>query len=428
MFLVTGIRNMVVDMFPSRLGELGYIGLLNKGYGVKLEHCTSSLAISIAYDLIALFIVVLLVVLKQAIGSEVAPWALAAVASALLLSVIAVFALFFFLPQFAYWLRNRASPKKGNWFARLLDLGQRFADSLLAVRNAGRIPQILGLSVVIRVLKYSSFYLLFMAVAQPSFPDLAQLPVEQVVTALIGGELGASLPIPTFMSFGSYEAGTALVFQILGVADQAGALINMLCVHIWSQLVDYTIGGLFLLLFIWLLRSKKQNTRPVGWKTWASVAACGVAVIIGTGFLAWELRAAKKLGSFTAPEAGEVASNVDEWRDNSKAFVRQLDGFAVFSSNRDGNHDIFKLDFADFSLSKLTAHPHTETYARISPNGGRLVFSRSHKPWVSQRNTVSWDVYLLDMQTNKEKLLATNATSGQWLNNREITVLQKEIA
>ena len=26
MFLVTGIRNMVVDMFPSRLGELGYIG------------------------------------------------------------------------------------------------------------------------------------------------------------------------------------------------------------------------------------------------------------------------------------------------------------------------------------------------------------------------------------------------------------------
>ena len=81
MFLVTGIRNMVVDMFPSRLGELGYIGLLNKGYGVKLEHCTSSLAISIAYDLIALFIVVLLVVLKQAIGSEVAPWALAAVAS-----------------------------------------------------------------------------------------------------------------------------------------------------------------------------------------------------------------------------------------------------------------------------------------------------------------------------------------------------------
>ena len=27
MALVTGIRNMIVDMFPSRLGELGYVGL-----------------------------------------------------------------------------------------------------------------------------------------------------------------------------------------------------------------------------------------------------------------------------------------------------------------------------------------------------------------------------------------------------------------
>ena len=41
MMLVTGIRNMIVDMLPARLGELGYIGLLNRGYGVKLQHCIS---------------------------------------------------------------------------------------------------------------------------------------------------------------------------------------------------------------------------------------------------------------------------------------------------------------------------------------------------------------------------------------------------
>ena len=31
MVLVTGIRNMVVDLLPARLGELGYVALLNKG-------------------------------------------------------------------------------------------------------------------------------------------------------------------------------------------------------------------------------------------------------------------------------------------------------------------------------------------------------------------------------------------------------------
>jgi len=251
MVLVTGVRNMVVDLLPARLGELGYVALLNKGYNVKLEHCASSLAISVAFDFLALVVIVLMIMGKQLFGAGIEGWVITAMISALVLAAIALIGLFTIGPMVVAWLAKRFSnaPSSPNWFVKLIELGEQFVKSLNQVRSAGRTLEVLGLSVFIRILKYVGLYLLFRAVAEPSFANLAELPVEQVVSALIGGEVGASLPLPTFMSFGAYEAGTALVFQLLGVANQAAAFVTMLCVHIWSQLMEYIIGGVFLTLF-----------------------------------------------------------------------------------------------------------------------------------------------------------------------------------
>ena len=431
MALVTGIRNMVVDMLPARLGELGYIGLLNRGYGVKLQHCVSSLTISIAFDLIALLVVVALIFLKQLLGAGVEDWAIMALVSAFALSMIAVLGLFLLTPTVNYWAQARFSNvgKPDGLFGKALRLLADFSDSLVTVRQAGATIRLLVLSVVIRMLKYFGFYLLFKAVAVPSFQALAQLPVEQVVSALIGGELGASLPIPTFMSFGAYEAGTALVFQLLGITDQAAGLVTMLCVHIWSQTVEYIIGGALVALFIFLKRRAnsavervRPERRPLA--QWVAVGAVSAVFVLGSSFLAWELRAAKKLGSLSAPAAGEVSSDALQWQKHSADHVSTIEGFAVFSSNRDGNHDIFKLNFSDFELSKLTTHPHTETYPRISPDGRRVVFSRAHQPWVSQRNSVAWDIYLLDLISGEERKIGENGTASHWIDANHISYLQ----
>ncbi|HBE92897.1 MAG TPA: hypothetical protein DDW55_10340, partial [Gammaproteobacteria bacterium] len=45
MYLVTMIRNMVVDMLPARLGELLFIAMLNRGYNVRANACISSLSL-----------------------------------------------------------------------------------------------------------------------------------------------------------------------------------------------------------------------------------------------------------------------------------------------------------------------------------------------------------------------------------------------
>lgn len=436
MIMVTGIRNMVVDLLPARLGELGYVALLNKGYNVKIEHCASSLAISIAFDFLALVVIVLLIMGKQLVGGGIEGWALTAMVSAVILAVIALLGLFTIGPMIVAWLDKRFSsaPNSPSWFVKLIEFGNQFVASLSAVRNAGRTIEVLGLSVFIRILKYTGLYLLFRAVSEPSFANLAELPVEQVVSALIGGEVGASLPLPTFMSFGAYEAGTALVFQLLGVANQAAAFVTMLAVHIWSQLMEYIIGGVFLTLFIFLNRrvaSKSQNItsntdtstekHPSGLTRWLGYGLAGLALLVSSAFLALELRAAKKLGSLSAPSVGEMAENDQDWKALSKAHVSDINGFVVFSSNRDGNHDIFKLNLADYELSKLTTHPHVETYPRLSPNGKRLVFARSQQPWVSQRNAVAWDVYVLDLASMQETKMGSNGTAPQWLDNGQIT-------
>lgn len=432
MALVTGIRNMVVDMLPARLGELGYVGLLNRGYGVKLQHCISSLTVSIALDFIALLVVVVLIIGKQIAGSGIQGWAIGALISALVLATLAVVGLFVITPFANKWLNSRFPPRNENglWSKALKLLGE-FSQSLASVRSSGHTTQVVVLSILIRILKYLGMYLLFRAVAAPSFPNLAELPVEHVVSALVGGEIGASLPIPTFMSFGAYEAGGALVFQLLGVVNQAAGVVTMLCIHIWSQFMEYVLGGILLAVFILLRRRGEQlatsseSPKRAGLIRAASFAGAGAVMLAGSFFFAYQLWAASKLGSLSAPAAGAVAEDQQEWRQLSKQHVSNLDGFVVFSSNRDGNHDIFQLDLASFEVSKLTTHEHTETYPRISPDGKRLVFARAHQPWVSQRNTVAWDVYVLDLASKQEIKVGSDGTAPAWISDNEITYSQQ---
>lgn len=443
MSLVTGIRNMIVDMLPARIGELGYVGLLNRGYGVKLQHCVSSLTISVAFDFVALLFVVLLIMAKQLSGGSIEGWALGALLMAFLISAIAILGLFVITPIFAKRLSAKYSPDldQDSRRAKLIKLIEDFGDSITAVREADKTGQVLALSIVIRLLKYLGFYLLFRAVSVPNFPDLASLPVEQVVSGLIGGEVGASLPIPSFMSFGAYEAGGALILQLLGVANGAAVVVTLLCIHIWSQFMEYVIGGALLALFLLINKRAKTASQTASFQAdqqsvgsgkaalvkWVSFGTAGAVFMAGSMFLAWELRAAKKLGPIAAPDVGGTADNVDEWKQLSKEHVSTINGFVVFSSNRDGNHDIFKLNLSDFVLSKVTKHPHTETYPRISPDGKRLVFSRSQQPWVAQRNTVAWDIFVLELATGEEKQVGKNGTSPQWINDSEITYLRDAI-
>ena len=141
------------------------------------------------------------------------------------------------------------------------------------------------------------------------------------------------------------------------------------------------------------------------WKFISSVSVLLIIAVATVAYMRWQL----KQGRATPPPAG-----ISVLTDQVEYAAELPKGFIVWSSNRFGNHDILKMILPDRKITRLTEHPNTEYFPRISPDGHFVVFARSQKPWVSQRNQVLWDIYLIELASGKEKLLAKNANSPTW--------------
>jgi len=248
MFLVTLSRNMFVDMVPARIGEASYVIMLNRAYNIPVAACLSTLFISVVLDILALAILLIILVLLSLIAaSESGITVYNALMVTSLIVVAAGFMIFAAVPL-------------SKWFLRLmnatgLQILKRFGQFIIDVGASIRRVQMrellsltLSQSLALRVMKYSGLYSLYLAVTTVNFPEFAALPLWKIIPAFISAEAAASLPLPTFMSFGSYEGGGMLAFSVLGFAT-AEILMVMFVMHLLSQVIDYTLGGLGLLGF-----------------------------------------------------------------------------------------------------------------------------------------------------------------------------------
>lgn len=248
MFLITLSRNMFVDMVPARIGEASYVLMLNRGYRVPVSSCLSTLFISVVLDILVLAIILIAIVLASLLSAS---HSAGSVGNALVVTT---------LITIVFGVLIYAAVPISRGFARLMDMirikiFQRFAKFLVEVGLSIRRVQereVLSLTLLqslgLRLMKYGGLYILFIAVTAANFPDLASLNWWQVLPAFISAEAGASLPLPTFMSFGTYEGGGLLAFSVLGFSP-ADILMIMFAIHLISQVVDYTFGGLGLLGF-----------------------------------------------------------------------------------------------------------------------------------------------------------------------------------
>ncbi|HHB76312.1 MAG TPA: hypothetical protein ENK84_07190 [Desulfobulbus sp.] len=410
LLLVSMSRNMFVDMLPARLGELSYVAMLNKGFTVRTEACLSSLSISFVFDLIALALLLGMLLIYQLIASKLQPWLI----GSLLLVVLASGGLLVFLfPMLSFLGRRLESfQQKGKGIAgRVAGLVRETAAALQQVRASGIVVPLLSLSLGVRVTKYLGLYLLFLGVVLPSYSTIVTNPASVLIT-LISAEAAASLPVPAFMSFGTYEAGGALTMIALGAEKIASGII-LLVLHIWSQIIDYSLGITSLVIFFFVVSRKSIFDGAVRQpQSRRYIIAVLVLLLAGIAFFAFQARKIMKMGSFAAPQPG-----ISVARGKAAAIVpllQNLHGFVVWSSNRFGNHDIVMLSLPEQKLTRLTTNLHTEYFPRISPDGTRIVFCRSQVPWVSQRNPVPWDVYMLDLKTGKEQLVVRYGNVPTW--------------
>jgi Tol biopolymer transport system component len=94
--------------------------------------------------------------------------------------------------------------------------------------------------------------------------------------------------------------------------------------------------------------------------------------------------------------------------------IEDLNGFIIWSTNRYGNHELVKMTLPDKNIIRFTNNPQANTFPRISPDGNQVVFNRAQKTNVSQRDYLSWDIYLLDMHSGTEILLVENGYAPSW--------------
>jgi hypothetical protein len=407
--LVTFVRGACADMLPGRVGELSYVAMLNRGHGIPVSDCMTSLSIGLLFDFAALLVVLVAAVATIAQGLSL----LGSAIILLLVCLVGWFGLFHIMPWFS-GLLARHSP--ASWlrlkpYAWAVALLEDMSASVRFVAKSGSVPPVLGISAAIRFVKYFGLYWLFMAVTRGSWPHMASADVPSVLVALISAEGAASLPVPSFMSFGSYEAGGALALTALGFG-LAEATTAMLAMHLISQTIDYGLGGIAFLAFLWLPRAGADAARRPSGKALAPVAVFAAAVV------------ALAVLAIRIPEGGDVeaASSAEDAKaigapvppSGGAAGPVGFEGRVVWSSNRRGSHDIYLVELPSGRERRLTSSAFTDTYPRFSPDGRRVAFSRSHLPFVSQRDPLKWDTWVLDLATGRETLVATNAFTATW--------------
>ena len=418
MLLVTFVRGACADMLPARIGELSYVAMLNRGCAVPAADCLSSLSIGLLFDFLALLAVLAVAIPAAAqglslVGSMVVLAAVCAVGVALL---------FFALPVAAAWRWERFALFRWRPVAALVKLARDVAAAVVAVRRGRVAGRVLALSLAVRAAKYAGLYVLFVAVTRPLWPALSRASVPAVLVALIAAEGAASLPVPTFLSFGSYEAGGLAALTALGF-PAGDSLVAMTAMHLLSQVVDYSLGGLSFLVFSWCApgapEKPDRKAKPIQHSAFSiqhflPLVLSIIFLFLSLLFAAWQARAIQKRGRLTAPPRGEAVEPTEAEAAASEAMLRAFGGKIVWSSNRSGSHDIWILDGPGAQPRRLTRSGFTDTYPRFSPDGTKVAFSRSTEPWVSQRNFDKWDTWVLDLATGEERLVATNAYQACW--------------
>lgn len=125
------------------------------------------------------------------------------------------------------------------------------------------------------------------------------------------------------------------------------------------------------------------------------------------------------LGSEDAPDADELAA--------MKAVGQKANGIIVWSSSRAGNHDLFTMKTDGSDVKQITQGDTVDWFPRFSPDGSKILFCRSKKGWVSERdanNSDKWDIYTINVDGSDPQKVVENGSWGSWVSATEIVFVR----
>jgi hypothetical protein len=252
--LITAVRNMAVDLIPARAGAAAsYLYLVTSRLGLPLEAGVASFALSFILDTLALAPLLVLALLIVG-NAPLPPMVLVGGSLAILLGSVAALWVLAPILRLAATVTTRLPVVAG----RLEPLLRAAATEVEQRERARTLLPALGLSLLLRLTKYGAYYFLLVALLAARDEPGLHLTFVRVFLSVAGAELAASLPLPTLMSVGPYEAAGAAGFAFwLGLPREL-ATLAVTAFHGLSQIHDYGLG---LLALVWILTTRPR--RPV---------------------------------------------------------------------------------------------------------------------------------------------------------------------
>jgi Tol biopolymer transport system component len=124
-------------------------------------------------------------------------------------------------------------------------------------------------------------------------------------------------------------------------------------------------------------------------------------------------------GSQDTPEDSEKAAMV--------AMGKKVPGLIVWSSSRLGNHDLFTMKTDGSDVTPITKGEQVDWFPRFSPDGKKILFTRSKSGWVSERDandSEKWDIYTISPDGSNASKVVENASWGSFVSNDEIVFVR----
>jgi len=264
MFLVTFIRNSLIDLLPARLGSLSYIYVLNKRLSFPFETATSSFVLAFVLDFLTLgpFLGVSIIAVGLGANALSTP------------ALLVISAFFFLIVVLVYWRIVPVARFGLSIFRRLLRLaridqkpaGQTAVrkfdltiESLNSFRLGGNPIPVFVLSFLIRLAKYGSVFALFYALLRSHGLSVEDLSFWTLILGLSGAELSSALPIKGLAGFGTWESAWALTFELMNFNTRL-AIVSGIGVHLITNAFEYSLGIASMLILAWPYLRRKKTT------------------------------------------------------------------------------------------------------------------------------------------------------------------------
>jgi uncharacterized protein (TIRG00374 family) len=231
LFMVTLVRNGLNMVLPARTGEISYVYVLKRKFKLPVEIGVSTLVLILIFDLVMVFSLIVIAVIivginKYAISSAM----IIAIAVALLAVALLIL---FFLPKIIgliikilskLFLRYRIGKNRimQLLYKKLVDINE----NIIIIQKRRVYWKVYIVSLVIRILKFASYYFIILGIMKPMGYSIANLSFWVIFLGTVVAELSAVLPTHALAGFGTYEGAFALSFVILGFPKELSIIVG----------------------------------------------------------------------------------------------------------------------------------------------------------------------------------------------------------